>query len=517
MNSNNNKNKDNKEKNEWNKKYTLIAVYTFIVIVASFAVILVILAVRDFFLHKQYAGFLKILTPAIYGFIFAYLLNPLLMFFQNKVYFKMRGKAKNVLSILSTYLVLGIVITLILLMVIPQVIESIQQLTGKATDLLSFSEGDILNSKIGVYIRDLGDNIQNYINGTGLNIHVDEMLDGMLVNITNLVTMYITPALNSMATVLFGVGAGVWNVILGLLMSVYLLISKDKFIAQTKKLLFAVFPAKFSYRLVQIVRKTHEVFGGFITGKIIESLIVGVICFIGMSVLQLHYTPLITAIVTVTNVIPFFGSIIGGVIGVFFLAINDMGEAVRFGIFILVLQQVDGNFIGPKILGSKTGLPAFWVIFSIILMSGLFGLPGFFFGVPVFAVIYILIKEYAEGRLESKGYPVETKEYVRHRGSVILEDGEKKKSGNKKHDSKPIFYRKALHNIAGNIMNRFGWGKNKKDTADETQKEPENKIKTETAGLDLEDEDIIDLIILKEKEKDNGNEGENENNDDGGD
>jgi len=483
MDHNNNNNNNNKEKSDWNKKYTLIALYSFLVIVASFAVILLILAVRDFFLQKQYAGFMKILNPVIYGFVFAYILNPLLMFFQKKVFHKTNAKVKDVLSIIAAYLILAVFITLILLMVIPQVIASIQQLTGKATDLLSFSEGDILNSKIGVYIKNLGDQVQDYIDGAKLNINVEEMFDGMLTNIANLVTMYITPAFNSAAALVFGFGSGVWNVILGLLLSVYLLISKDKFIAQTKKLLFAVFPINFTERLVKIIRKTHKIFGGFINGKIFESLIVGIVCYIGMLILRLSYTPLITVIVAVTNVIPFFGAIIGGIIGVFFLAINDIGEAIRFGIFILVLQQLDGNIIGPKILGSKVGLPAFWIIFSIILMSGLFGLPGFFFGVPVFAVIYVLIKEYAESKLESKDLPVKTEEYIRNRGSMGVEDdGEtddkmkKTRSKSKKRESNSVYFGKALHNTAKSIMGKLGWEKNSKNT----ESDPENNENNET-------------------------------------
>jgi len=473
-----------KEKDKKNKKYTLIALYTFVVILASFAVIIVILGIRDFFIEQQYVKILNVLTPIIYGFVFAYILNPLFMFFQKRAFFKLSNKLKNALSILATYLSTIIIITLLLLMVIPQVVASTQQLTGIASEWLAPHEAgengyngetgeedeigdntEAANSKLVVYLRDVGAVIQDYIDNLGLDINVEEIFNEMSENLIGLVTLHLTPAINATISVIYGAASGILNIFLGLLLSVYLLAGKDKFIAQTKKLLFAFCPAGFAYRLVNIMRKTHEIFGGFIAGKIVESAIVGAICFIVMSIFGISYATLITVIIAVTNVIPFFGSIIGGVIGVLFLAINDIGEAVWFGVFILILQQIDGNLIGPKILGPKVGMPAFWVIVSILVMSGIFGLPGFFFGVPVFAVAYVLIKEYAENRLEAKGFPKKTEQYIRNRLIIDPDSPEEEIKPSKK--SAFAYIGNAVNRIAKGITSRIGPGKKSKNIKDD--------------------------------------------------
>ncbi|MCL1859171.1 MAG: AI-2E family transporter [Oscillospiraceae bacterium] len=521
----NNDGKNKKNKEEWNKKYTLIAIYSFIVILASFAAILIILGVRDFFVEQQYLKFFKILTPIIYGFVFAYLLNPLLMFFQNKVYYKLKKKIKNTLAIISAYFTMTVIITLILLMIIPQVILSVQQLTGRATDWLSpygnsetskndqtdennendqnieeaddynkteipeadnqtdendseYAETDNANSKIAVYLTDLGASIQDYIDGMGLKIDVEETFNNMTDDILNLFSSYIISVINGIFSVLYGIFSGVLNFILGILLSVYLLIGKDKFIAQVKKIFFAFLPARFSYKVVGVMRKTHEIFGGFIIGKILESAIVGVICFIVMVIFRINYAVLISVIVAVTNVIPFFGAIIGGVIGAIFLSINDIRQALLFAVIILILQQIDANFIGPKILGSKVGLPAFWVIVSIIITGGIFGVPGVFFGVPIFAVAYVLIKEYIENKLEHKGFPAETENYIRSPGSISMESINYKKNNAKKpeNEGKSDFFGKALHKTAKNIMGIFHSSKNTKNPENKkNDSDPENK------------------------------------------
>ena len=514
----NNDGKKNKNKEEWNKKYAFIAIYSFIVIMASFAVIIIILGVRDFFIEQQYVKILNILTPIIYGFVFAYILNPLLTFFQNKIFFKIRKNIKNVFSILATYLATLIIITLLLLMVIPQIVDSVQQLTGKAADLLSphetfteskgeekreniendkveiepetetettnidetdggnetdleaISDIDIANSKLGVFINDLGESIQGYIDSMGLKVDVVETFSNMTDNIINLLSSYIMTAVNGIISVVYGVFSSVLNIILGILLSVYLLVSKDKFIAQTKKVFFALFPTKFSFKLVRVMRKTHEIFGGFISGKILESVIVGAICFTVMMIFRLPYAVLITVIVTVTNVIPFFGSIIGGVIGSLFLAINDIRQGLLFAVIILILQQIDGNFIGPKILGSKVGLPAFWVIVSIIVMGGLFNLPGIFVGTPVFAVAYVLIKEFVENKLKNKGFPQETEHYIRN-PKIAHIDTSARNTKPKSDESHSNFFGKALDKTAKNIMGIFH----------KTQKQPEDETKNKSA------------------------------------
>ena len=203
----------------------------------------------------------------------------------------------------------------------------------------------------------------------------------------------------------------VFNFIIGIIVSIYVLFSKEKFQKQTKKLIYAVFRPGQANMILQIGGKSNEIFGGFIIGKIIDSLIIGVICFIGLSILNMPYTMLVSVIVGVTNVIPFFGPYIGAIPSTILIALEDPMKGVYFLIFILVLQQFDGNILGPKILGNSTGLSAFWVVTSILLGGGLFGFVGMVMGVPTFAVIYYIVDMILDNKLKKKKLPVRSDSY----------------------------------------------------------------------------------------------------------
>ena len=198
---------------------------------------------------------------------------------------------------------------------------------------------------------------------------------------------------------------------IGVIVSVYVLFSKEKFVSQTKKTVYAVFSTRNANAILHLTRKSNEIFGGFIIGKIIDSAIIGVLCFIGISILRMPYVMLVSVIVGVTNVIPFFGPYIGAIPSAVLIMLADPLKGVYFVIFIFLLQQLDGNFIGPKILGNSTGLSAFWVIFSILLGGGLFGFPGMLMGVPTFAVIYYIVQTIVNRRLENKNLPTQSDFY----------------------------------------------------------------------------------------------------------
>ena len=206
---------------------------------------------------------------------------------------------------------------------------------------------------------------------------------------------------------------GVMKLILGCIVAIYVLYSKEKFSGQSKKVMFALFPKRFTIRFLDIVSQTDRMFSNFIFGKFLDSLIVGVLCFIGMTILQIPYAMLIAVIITVFNLIPFFGPIIGAVPSALLILLVDPLKALWFIILIVVLQQLDGNVLGPMILGNQTGLSGFWVTFAIITFGGLFGFFGMIIGVPTFAVIYSLIRLFIENRLKAKGMPVSTAEYVK--------------------------------------------------------------------------------------------------------
>ncbi|WP_346873677.1 AI-2E family transporter [Clostridium sp. UBA5988] len=196
------------------------------------------------------------------------------------------------------------------------------------------------------------------------------------------------------------------------IISIYLLAGKEKFFAQIKKFLYAMLPEKPVKYVIELTRSSHKTFIGFLGGKLLDSLIIGVICFVGMKIFKMPYPLLVSFIIGITNIVPVFGPFIGAVPSVIIIFITSPIKALWFILFILVLQQFDGNILGPKILGNSTGLTAFWVMFAILLGNGLFGVVGMILGVPTFAVIYSIIVSVINNALKEKGLPVEAKEYA---------------------------------------------------------------------------------------------------------
>ena len=203
-----------------------------------------------------------------------------------------------------------------------------------------------------------------------------------------------------------------WNFIIGLILSIYIMGMKETFAGQAKKILFAIFKADHAKKLINDIRFVDDTFGGFIVGKLIDSAIIGVICFCAMSILKLPYVVLISVIIGVTNIIPFFGPFLGAVPSAILILMVNPAKVIPFVIFILVLQQFDGNILGPKILGDSTGLNSFWVISAITIFGGWFGVPGMAVGVPTFAVIYALFKRRINVVLEKKGLSSKTSDYM---------------------------------------------------------------------------------------------------------
>ena len=202
------------------------------------------------------------------------------------------------------------------------------------------------------------------------------------------------------------------NVLVGLIIAAYLLFSKEKFIGQSKKIVYAILPVRQANVIVHTVRKSNEIFGGFISGKILDSAIIGVLCYIVLSIMQMPYTLLVSVIVGVTNVIPFFGPFIGGIPSAIIIALASPIQGLYFVIFVIVLQQLDGNIIGPKILGDSTGLSPFWVVFAILVGGGLFGFTGMVLGVPAFAVVYYIISNVISYILRKRKLPDDTGVYI---------------------------------------------------------------------------------------------------------
>ena len=311
--------------------------------------------------------FMGVLSPFIVGFAIAYLLNTPMCFFERKLF--ANSKYKRVLSILLVYVLAFAVVAILLGLIIPQVVQS---------------------------VKDLASNMQFYLDG--LNQLVQDLTEQFDLD---------SEGING-----FAIGSGVITGITAIISSIYMLAGKGRLVPQLKRLLYAILPKRRSDRLLQICSHANEVFVGFINGKIIDSAIIGVLCFILCAIFRIPYPMLVSVTVGVTNVIPFFGPIIGAIPCLFILVIVDPWAALRFFALVIGLQQFDGNILGPKILGDSTGLSAIWVLVSIVTCGGLFGFPGMILGVPTFAVLYALVREWVNNRLKAKkidgnGHPLE--------------------------------------------------------------------------------------------------------------
>ena len=351
-----------------------------------------------------------VLMPIIYGAVLAYLMLPVYNKTRRYVTENLSVKVKNEKMVQSAARGLGTLVSLLLLiaivvglcwMLLPQIYTSILGLQE------SFSE-NINNLSIWLQ-KQLADN---------------EALEQMVVPVYEQVTdkletwLYDTlvpnmsMVINILSTGLLGVVTVLKNSLIGLIVMVYFLNIKDTLSAQSKKIVYSLFPLKQANRIIEEVRFTHSVFGGFITGKLLDSLIIGVICFFCMRLLRMPYVLLVSVIIGVTNVIPFFGPFIGAIPSAFLILLVSPMKCLYFLLFVLVLQQFDGNILGPKILGESTGLPSFWVLFSILLFGGLLGFVGMIIGVPAFAVIYRLVSAYVSNNLKKKDLSPRTEDYM---------------------------------------------------------------------------------------------------------
>ncbi|MEW8996181.1 AI-2E family transporter [Clostridium sp.] len=370
-------------------------------------VIVVSVGIILFFTIKNLGGIfnkvgeiIKLLMPFIYGFSIAYLLAIPLKFLEDKVLNfmdkKKQYKAKRFISITITYIVAAILISIIFSILIPELSRSIYTLLENIPGYISA--------------------LEKYINNLVVTLNLDANLVEELVKDFSSISKHITSIAGTAVLDLFQFSANITqyilNIFIGTIISIYLLASKEKFFAQIKKFLYAILPEKPVRYIIELTRSSHKTFIGFLGGKLLDSLIIGIICFGGMKIFKMPYPLLVSFIIGITNIVPVFGPFIGAIPSVIIIFIASPIEALWFILFILVLQQFDGNILGPKILGNSTGLTAFWVMFAILLGNGLFGFVGMILGVPTFAVIYSIIVSVVNNALKEKCLPVETKEYA---------------------------------------------------------------------------------------------------------
>lgn len=337
-----------------------------------------------------------ILAPFIYGGVMAYLLRPMCnsleAFFQLRLPKKIKRFA-NALAVFSSLIVGILVVYALITMVVPQLIESIvtlwNALPAKAEQLMRWAIATFGEDERVVQF--FNENYQNYF--TDIEKWARE---NVMPQVSNLVT--------NVGTSVWRVLKFLYNILIGLIVAIYVLHSRKRFGKQARLIVRSIFSDRWAELILEEAAFVDRMFAGFIDGKIIDSAIVGVLCYIGCTILRIPNTLLVSVLVGVTNIIPFFGPVIGAVPATLLILIDSPIKALWFVIWVVLLQQLDGNVIGPKILGNRTGISGFWVMFSIILFGGLWGIVGMVVCVPLFAVIYDTIRRLVRRGLRRRNH-----------------------------------------------------------------------------------------------------------------
>ena len=390
---------DNKEKKQIWQSYFYKGLTVFLVVAACLLFYFFMEKMGDVFsvLQKIYV----ILQPVVIGLVLAFLLNPIFSFCYKKLKALFEKKSKKpqradavarVCSVTVSVLVLLLVIFLLVYMIVPQFILSISNMVT------------VLPGQIDAWYTRFSDMMRS-------NTWVEQVFDKVVEYEKNWLQNDLTGFVNRFATQF---ASGVLNVVtfiknlaLGVILTIYLLYNKERFIRLSRKCLYVLFPKKTVAGVLKVGRKANSVFSNFITGQLLDAVIVGCLCFIGVSIINVPYAMLIAVTIGVTNIIPVFGPYIGGIPCGFLIFLTDPWKCLYFAIFIVCLQMLDGNIIAPKILGTKIGIDSFWVVVSIIVGSGLFGILGMVIGVPTFAVLYYVVRSYFNARLRKKELPLE--------------------------------------------------------------------------------------------------------------
>lgn len=387
---------------------TTKAIYAFLVIAAGIVFASIWMHIGD---ALAWIGkLIGYVMPVVYGLVLAFLFSPLLRVFDDRLLPKLsRGKLKpglrRGLALLLTYLVVLIVLATALLLILPQIIASLQELIRQISLLLF--DAPQLYEKIYAWVDDLQrDGNANQILQQ-LVTQTLTSLEGVLSNVGDWLGALVSGAL----TGLTGLASGVSNWLLGVIISVYMLASHEKLIAQIQKVLRAVLPAKVNREVDLITQDAYRIFSGYLAGAALDACIVGMITFIMMSIFGWKYAVLTGVLVGLSNMVPFFGPFIGAAVGVLLQLSSTPWHALGFLIYILIMQQIDGNILNPRIVGSNVGLPPLWVVFGILLFGGLMGVVGMLIGVPLFAVLFGVARRVVNGLLQRKREPTDLREY----------------------------------------------------------------------------------------------------------
>ncbi len=402
----------------WNKQYLGWGLTAFFVIAAS---ILLFVAITN---YKDIAGgiqnLINAVMPIIYGFVFAYLFCPIVIFFETRVFGRIfpvkkksavqsddglsifvKNKPARVLSIIVAILIFLTLLVGIISAIAPQLDITIKTLIANIPTYVDTVTG---------WVNNIFDSYPEI--GAEITALVNEAASG----IRNFLSLDILPQvgdyLGFLTNGIMSLVGTLMNIVLGLVVSAYCLYSKELFAAQAKKVIYSVATVKHANNFIGAVRKIHNSFGNFITGTLIDSFIVGCITFVALTIFDIPFTLLVSVIMGLTNIIPYFGPFIGAIPSAFLILMEDPLKSLIFIIIVLIIQNVNGNVISPKILGESMGLSSFWVIFAILAGQGLLGFWGMIIGIPVFAVVYSAAKTFIASKLKKKALPYDSECYT---------------------------------------------------------------------------------------------------------
>lgn len=359
----------------------------------------------------------SLLTPFIFGFIIAYLINPIIIGIHNVLLKIFKKDAPNYFCMIIGYLLVFILFFFLCVEILPQLWYSLDIIIREIPNSIDAGYKWIKTEGVK-YLSEI----------TKSNIEMEDILNIFTTNMDTLMKN-ITQGVDKVFTVTVGFTTFLFNLIMGILISIYMLMHKDIYKGQTKKAIFAFFSEKKAIQILEFFKSVHITFSRFINARIIDSTIIGILCYIGCKIFEFDNALLISFIVGITNVIPYFGPFLGAIPCALIVLLQGFPEMIGFCIFILILQQFDGNILGPKLLGDSMGLTSLWIIFAVVITTGLFGIIGMVIGVPLFAIVYMLIKDLIYAKLYKKGKSVNTLDYINSdsRGDIVIDLNKEKK------------------------------------------------------------------------------------------
>lgn len=402
----------------------------FLIVVTGIIIFFLILNLKS--IGTGISKFFGYIRPVLIGIVLAYILNPLMKLINRLVLFifrkinkkevqslKVRKFARG-LGITFSMLIAVAVIYAVIAMIIPSLFSSVMNLVnglpGQANKFYKYitsyvSKSRFMNKQMRDMVLGAADNMDEIVNNSVIPWFKSEFLP----NVNNIMA--------SLATGVFNVFNFVLNIIIGFIVCIYILMSTEKFTAGSKKIIYGLFDKRQSEIILHYSRVTNEMFGGFLIGKIIDSFILGICTFIFCSIVDVPYTMLVAVIMGITNMIPIFGQYIGAIPSLLLVLIVSPVKCLTLLIFIVVMKQIDGNLIGPALIGNSTGLSAFWVLFAILVFGGMFGIAGMILGVPLFAVLYRIVGDYIDYRLVKKSLEKNTVNYINLKNIDVDKNG----------------------------------------------------------------------------------------------